>query len=68
MDTTKYVATGNIIKKQVVHVLRYLLGSIENEQYLSWNKRMHRTIQKMIHYAKQTNTRDEEVVKQLLQE
>lgn len=34
----------------IVHVLRYLKDSIENEPLLTWNKKMHVLFQEMIHY------------------
>ena len=35
----------------LVHVLRYLLDSIENEKERTWSKKMRTLIQEMIHYA-----------------
>lgn len=32
------------------HNIRYLIGSIENEPNLKWNKRMHKLIKEMLHY------------------
>lgn len=51
----------------LVHVLRYLKASIENEGHLSWNKRMYETIKKMIHYIK-SGKRDEKEIQQLMKE
>lgn len=52
----------------LVHVLRYLKGSMENESHLSWNKRMYDTIHKMIHYIKSTDNRDERKIEALIKE
>ena len=35
----------------LAHVLRYLVGAMENEPDLKWHKQMHSLIQKMIHTA-----------------
>ena len=32
------------------HILRYLVGSMQNEPQLKWNSQMHSLFQKMIHY------------------
>ena len=36
----------------LAHVLRYLVGAMENEPELKWHHQMHALIQKMIHVAK----------------
>lgn len=41
---------GNNHQECLVHVLRYLKDSIENEPSLNWNKKMRELMQKMIHY------------------
>jgi hypothetical protein len=42
----------------LVHVLRYLKSSMENEPSLNWNKRMRELIREMIHYRKNLNPGD----------
>ena len=34
------------------HLIRYCLGSMQNESHLTWNKQMHSLLQEMIHYKK----------------
>jgi len=46
---------GSDHQECLVHVLRYLKSSMENEPSLTWNKRMRELIQKMIHYRKNLN-------------
>ena len=41
---------GNEHQECLVHVLRYLKDSMENEPNLKWNKSMRQLIQEMIHY------------------
>ena len=41
---------GDNHQECLVHVLRYLKNSMENEPSLSWNKKMRELIQQMIHY------------------
>lgn len=36
----------------LIHVLRYLKDSMENEPTLQWNRRMRKLLQEMIHYRK----------------
>lgn len=43
---------GSDHQECLVHVLRYLKDSMENEPSLTWNKRMRELIQEMIHYRK----------------
>ena len=44
-----YYSYGSNHQECIAHVLRYLVGSIENEPQLKWNKQMHELLQKMIH-------------------
>ena len=44
-----YYSYGSNHQECIAHVLRYLVGSIENEPHLKWNKQMHELLQKMIH-------------------
>lgn len=41
------------------HNCRYTIGSIENEPDLKWNKKMHKLIQKMLHYRNSLGPDDE---------
>ena len=41
------------------HNCRYTIGSIENEPNLKWNKKMHKLIQKMLHYRNSLGPEDE---------
>lgn len=41
---------GNAHQECLVHILRYLVGSMENEPNLRWNKQMHELIREMIHF------------------
>lgn len=41
---------GSEHQECLVHVLRYLKGSMDNEPNLKWNKQMRELIQEMIHY------------------
>ena len=36
----------------LAHVLRYLQGSIDNEPFLKWNRKMQSLLKEMIHFAK----------------
>ena len=58
---------GSKHQECLVHVLRYLKNSIENEKELSWNKRMYETIQKMMHYAN-GEIKDEKECQSLIEE
>lgn len=42
---------GTAHQECLAHVLRYLKGSMENEQERTWNKDMHALLQEMIHYV-----------------
>ncbi len=48
-DVTLY-NYGDNHQECLVHVLRYLKNSMENEPSLTWNKKMRELIQQMIHY------------------
>lgn len=52
----------------LVHVLRYLKGSIENEKNLSWNKRMYETVHKMMHYVNDQDVCDEKEIQAIIKE
>jgi hypothetical protein len=41
---------GRLHQECMVHILRYLLSSIENEKNLTWSTMMRELIQEMIHY------------------
>lgn len=47
-----YYSYGNSHQECIAHVLRYLVGAMENEPHLTWHRQMHRLLQKMIHTAK----------------
>lgn len=66
-DVTLY-AYGGAHQECLVHVIRYLRSSMENESHLSWNKRMYDTIRKMIHYVKHHEVRDEKVIEKLIRD
>ena len=40
------------------HNCRYAVGSIENEPELKWNKKMHKLVQKMLHYRNSLGSDD----------
>jgi len=46
---------GDNHQECLVHVLRYLKDSMENEPSLNWNKKMRGLIQQMIHYRNRLN-------------
>ena len=50
-DTT-YYSYGSEHQECLAHVLRYLVGAMENEPHLKWHKQMHSLLQKMIHSTK----------------
>jgi hypothetical protein len=41
---------GSLHQECLIHILRYLLDSMENEKNLTWNINMRELIQEMIHY------------------
>lgn len=47
-----YYSYGNSHQECLAHVLRYLVGAMENEPHLTWHRKMHRLLQRMIHTAK----------------
>ena len=47
-----FYAYGTSHQECLAHVLRYLVGAMENEPNLKWHGQMHSLIQKMIHVAK----------------
>lgn len=47
-----YYSYGSKHQECLAHVLRYLVGAMENEPDLKWHKQMHSLLQKMIHTAK----------------
>ena len=47
-----YYSYGTSHQECIAHVLRYLVGAMENEPHLTWHKKMHKLLQKMIHTAK----------------
>ena len=50
-DITFY-GYGDNHQECLIHVLRYLKDSMENEPNLKWNQRMRKLLQEMIHYRK----------------
>ncbi len=56
-DTTFY-KYGQKHQECMQHNERYLKGSIENENELEWNTRMHELIRKMIHYRNSLGDED----------
>lgn len=51
-----YYSYGSSHQECIAHILRYLVGAIENEPNLKWHKQMHDLLQKMIHVAKKNKT------------
>lgn len=47
-----YYSYGSSHQECIAHVLRYLIGAMENEPDLKWHRQMHKLLQKMIHTAK----------------
>lgn len=47
-----YYSYGSDHQECMVHILRYLKGSMENEPDRTWNREMHGLIQEMIHAVK----------------
>lgn len=54
-DTTFY-SYGSDHQECLVHILRYLKDSMENEPELKWSKKMRELIQEMIHYRNSLDT------------
>lgn len=51
-----YYSYGSSHQECIAHVLRYLVGAMENEPHLTWHKQMHSLLQKMIHTAKRNKS------------
>ena len=51
-----YYSYGSFHQECIAHVLRYLVGAMENEPHLTWHKQMHTLLQKMIHTAKRNKS------------
>lgn len=51
-----YYAYGSSHQECIAHVLRYLVGSMENEPDLTWHQKMHEFLQSVIHEEKQSPT------------
>lgn len=51
-----YYSYGSSHQECIAHVLRYLIGAMENEPHLTWHKQMHTLLQKMIHTAKRNKS------------
>ncbi len=51
-----YYSYGSGHQECLAHVLRYLVGAIENEPNLTWHKQMHSLLQRMIHTAKRNRS------------
>jgi len=49
---------GTLHQECLEHILRYLVGSIENEKNLTWNKQMHELIREMIHFCNRLDPED----------
>ena len=63
-----YYSYGNNHQECIAHVLRYLVGAMENEPHLTWHKQMNGLLQKMIHTAKRNkNGIPAQKVKMLIQ-
>lgn len=43
---------GSMHQECLIHILRYLLDSTQNEKHLTWNIRMRELLREMIHYRK----------------
>ena len=56
-DTT-YYSYASAHQECMQHNIRYLIGSEENEQELKWNRKMHKLIQKMLHYKNSLNGKE----------
>ena len=51
-----YYAYGSHHQECLAHVLRYLVGAMENEPHLTWHKQMHSLLQHIIHVAKRNKS------------
>lgn len=53
-DRTFY-SYGRLHQECLIHILRYLLASIQNEKELTWNAQMRELLREMIHYRNSLN-------------
>jgi hypothetical protein len=53
-DRTFY-SYGRLHQECLIHILRYLLDSIQNEKNLTWSAQMQELLRKMIHYRNSLN-------------
>jgi len=61
-----YYSYGSNHQECIAHVLRYLVGAMENEPHLKWHKQMHSLLRQMIHIRKKSkNGISEDKIKQL---
>jgi len=51
-----YYSYGSNHQECLAHILRYLVGAMENEPHLTWHRQMHHLLQKMIHTAKRNKS------------
>ena len=51
-----YYSYGSDHQECLAHILRYLVGAMENEPHLTWHKQMHRLLQRMIHTVKRNKS------------
>ena len=49
---------GLIHQECLRHILRYLVGSTQNEPHLKWNDQMHSLLQEMLHYKNGIGSND----------
>lgn len=56
-DTTFY-SYGQLHQECMQHNLRYLVGSMQNEQDRKWNQSMHSLIREMLHYKNNLGEKD----------
>ncbi len=49
---------GLIHQECLQHILRYLVGSTQNEPHLKWNGQMHSLLQEMLHYKNGVGSND----------
>ena len=54
-DRTFY-SYGRLHQECLIHILRYLLDSIQNEKSLTWSTHMRELLREMIHYRNSLNT------------
>jgi len=57
-DTT-FFKYGRLHQECLVHILRYLLSSIQNEKNLTWSTKMRELIREMIHYRNSMDVEDD---------